>query len=176
MVILPRKKNLGVWQQYHRRKESQPESEGIMHAFFALLSLVVAFIVGTVARPCLAGQGDVAAGKATYDYMCAMCHGREGKGDGPTAAVLNPKPRDHTNGGYMNELKDDYLFKIIKEGGASVGKSQLMPAWSIQVKDQGVWDLVAYIRTLAVPPYKPAAAEAASKPVTKPMKAADPKP
>jgi mono/diheme cytochrome c family protein len=76
----------------------------------------------------------------------------------------------------MNELKDEYLVKIIKEGGASVGKSQLMPAWSTQVKDEGVWDLVAYIRTLAVPPYKPAAAKAASKPATKPMKASDPKP
>jgi mono/diheme cytochrome c family protein len=111
----------------------------------------------------MAEQGDVAAGKVTYDRLCAMCHGKAGKGDGPTAAVLNPKPRDHTKGDYMNALQDDYLFKIIKEGGASVGKSQLMPAWNTQVNDKGIWDLVAFVRTLAVPPYKPAAAAAASK-------------
>ena len=147
-----------------------------MNALFAVLSLVVAFIVnGTVAMPCLAEQGNVAARKATYEYMCAMCHGRKGKGDGPTGAVLNPKPRDHTNGGYMNELKDEYLFQIIKEGGASVDKSQLMPAWNTQIKDKGIWDLIAYGRTLAVPPYKPVAAEAASKAATKPRSASQPK-
>src|SRR5262245_54745831 len=140
-----------------------------MKTLVPVLNLVAALILnGTVATLCSAEQGDIAAGKATYGQICAMCHGEMGKGDGPTAAVLNPKPRDHTNGEYMNELKDDYLFKIIKEGGASVGKSQLMPAWSTQVKDKGIWDLVAYVRTLAVPPYKPAAAEAASKAATKP--------
>jgi len=147
-----------------------------MKTLAPVLSLAAALILnGTVATLGSAEPSDVAAGKTTYGQMCAMCHGETGKGDGPTAAVLNPKPRDHTNGGYMNGLKDDYLFKIIKEGGASVGKSQLMPGWSTQVKDKGVWDLVAYIRTLAVPPYKPAAMEAAGKATTKPISAPQPK-
>jgi mono/diheme cytochrome c family protein len=58
----------------------------------------------------------------------------------------------------MNTLKDDYLFKIVKEGGQSVGKSQLMPGWAAQIKDPDIWNVIAYIRTLAVPPYKPDAA------------------
>ncbi len=103
---------------------------------------------------------DPAAGKVTYNKTCAMCHGQTGKGDGPTAAVLNPKPRNHTDGAYMNTLKDDYLFRIIKEGGTSVGKSQLMPAWAAQIKDNEIHNVVAYIRTLAVPPYKSDAAAA----------------
>jgi len=29
----------------------------------------------------------------------------------------------------MKTLTDDHLFKVIKEGGVAVGKSQLMPPW-----------------------------------------------
>lgn len=119
-------------------------------------SFGVALLLGSaIVSVSVAGQGDPVAGKATYDKICAMCHGPKGKGDGPTAAVLNPKPRNHTDGAYMNALKDDYLFKIVKEGGQSVGKSQLMPGWAAQIKDPDIWNVIAYIRTLAVPPYKP---------------------
>src|SRR5262245_1347901 len=37
----------------------------------------------------------VAAGKKlTVDEACTACHGDSGKGDGPGAAALNPKPAD----------------------------------------------------------------------------------
>ena len=78
-----------------------------------------------------------------------------GNGDGPTAAMLDPKPRNHTDGQYMNTLTDDDLFKVIKEGGASVGKSSLMPPWGGQMADEEIRNVIAYLRTLAVPPYKP---------------------
>src|SRR5258705_5117649 len=79
-------------------------------------SLAVSVLLsGALIAPSSAAQGDPAAGKATYDKTCGMCHGPAGKGDGPTAAVLPTKPRNHTDGNYMNPLTDDYLFKIIKE-------------------------------------------------------------
>lgn len=56
----------------------------------------------------------------------------------------------------MNALTEKYLFDIIKAGGASVGKSPLMPPWASQLSEQGIRNVIAYIRTLAVPPYKPA--------------------
>jgi mono/diheme cytochrome c family protein len=115
---------------------------------------VAVLLGGATASVSMADQRDPVAGKVTYDKVCGMCHGPAGKGDGPTAAVLNPKPRNHTDGNYMNALKDDYLFKIVKEGGQSVGKSQLMPGWAAQIKDPEIWNVVAYIRSLAVPPYK----------------------
>jgi mono/diheme cytochrome c family protein len=102
-----------------------------------------------------AGTGDPTAGKVTYEKTCSMCHGLAGKGDGPASAMLSPKPRNHTDGEYMNKLTDEYLFKVVKEGGASVGKSSLMPAWSTQIKDEDIHNVVAYLRTLAVPPYAP---------------------
>ncbi|MBI2173660.1 MAG: cytochrome c [Candidatus Omnitrophica bacterium] len=101
------------------------------------------------------GKGDAKAGKAKYDQLCAGCHGTSGKGDGPAAGGLNPKPQDHTNGKYMNTLTDQYLFDIIKNGGVGIKKSPLMPAWGNQLKEPDIWNLVAYIRSLAKPPYKP---------------------
>src|SRR5262245_59283715 len=48
--------------------------------------------------------------KETYDRLCASCHGTDGKGDGPAAAALDPKPTDLTmlaknNGGEFPTLK-----------------------------------------------------------------------
>lgn len=100
-------------------------------------------------------QGDARAGKEKYLTLCASCHGTSGKGDGPVAERLSPKPRDHTDGRYMNTLTDQYLFNVIKQGGKAVGLSELMPPWGRVLNDKEVQDLVAYVRTLAVPPYKP---------------------
>ncbi len=100
-------------------------------------------------------KGDANAGKAKYESLCAGCHGKAGKGDGPAAASLNPKPQDHTDGKTMNSLTDKYLADIVKDGGAGVKKSPLMPAWGKTMKDQEIADVIAYIRSLANPPYKP---------------------
>jgi mono/diheme cytochrome c family protein len=100
-------------------------------------------------------KGDAKAGKVKYDANCVGCHGKTGKGDGPAAAALNPKPQDHTDGKIMNALSDKYLFDIIKDGGAAVKKAAIMPASSKKLNDQEIWDIVAYIRNLASPPYKP---------------------
>src|SRR5438477_12657114 len=40
-------------------------------------------------------------GAKVYTERCVLCHGPNGKGDGPAAAGLNPKPRNHTDGAYM---------------------------------------------------------------------------
>jgi len=100
-------------------------------------------------------KGDAKAGKAKYDSLCGGCHGTTGKGDGPASGGLNPKPQDHTNGKYMNTLSDKYLFDFIKGGGAGMKKSPLMPAWGNTLKDDDIRNLVAHIRSLAQPPYKP---------------------
>jgi len=101
-------------------------------------------------------KGDPKAGKAKYDVNCVGCHGATGKGDGAAAAALNPKPQDHTNGNIMNALTDKYLFDIIRNGGKAVQKAAIMPAASKKLTDQDIWDMVAYIRSLANPLYKPA--------------------
>ena len=96
---------------------------------------------------------DLEAGKQLYQQRCSPCHGPDGKGNTPTAQALTPKPRDHTNGAYMNTLSNEHVLKVIKQGGAAVGKSPLMPPQA-DLNDQQIQDVVAFVRSLAVPPYK----------------------
>jgi len=112
------------------------------------LTLCVAVIVFQLVG-LASGAGDVAKGKAKYQELCAVCHGASGKGDGPAAAGLQTKPRNHTDAAYMNKLKDQQVFDFIKKGGQAMGKSPLMPAWSGQLSDEQIREVVAYIRTLA---------------------------
>jgi len=99
------------------------------------------------------GPHDPAAGEALYAQNCASCHGARGAADGPVGAALNPKPARHDDGAYMNTLSNEHLFKVIKLGGASVGKSALMAPWGGSLSDEQIWNLVAFVRTLAKPPY-----------------------
>jgi mono/diheme cytochrome c family protein len=96
----------------------------------------------------MAHAGNAEEGKKLYGQFCASCHGQGGRGDGPAAAALNPKPRDHTDKEYMSKMSDDDLLKVIKNGGASIGKSPLMPPWGASLKDDQINDVIAYVRTL----------------------------
>ena len=98
-------------------------------------------------------QGSVEAGKQLYQQRCAPCHGPDGKANTPTAQALTPKPRDHTDGSYMNKLSSDHLFKVIKQGGAAVGKSPIMPPQA-DLNEQQIKDIIAFVRSLAIPPYQ----------------------
>jgi mono/diheme cytochrome c family protein len=99
---------------------------------------------------------NIAAGKSTYETTCYPCHGTGGKGDGPAAVALNPKPRDHTNGEYMNKLTNRHIFDIVHGGGANFN----MPGMPAQPRlaDDSVKNIIAFVRTLAQnPPYTPPA-------------------
>lgn len=100
-------------------------------------------------------KGDPAEGKAIYVMFCVNCHGEKGDGNGPVAKVakMDPKPRNHADGKYMNERKGEDLFKAIKLGGKAVDKSVYMPAFSMVLSDEDIWNIVAFVRTIAIPPY-----------------------
>ena len=96
---------------------------------------------------------DPARGAVTYQTLCASCHGPRGAGDGPAGQNLDPRPAHHNDGTYMNALSNEYLFRVVKEGGAAVGKSPMMAPWGGALSDAQIWDVVAHLRTLAEPPY-----------------------
>lgn len=92
------------------------------------------------------GQASMDRGKVIYKEYCSQCHGAEGKGDGPAASGLNPKPAIHANIAF-DQLPMDYLYNVINHGGRSVGKSPSMPYWSLTIGHQGVADVIAFLRT-----------------------------
>ena len=96
---------------------------------------------------------DTAMAKARENYMsyCTKCHGEQGKGDGPGAAMLNPKPRDYTDCKTMQKKPDAELFKVISEGGDAAGMSADMQPWGGTLSDQEIHDLVKFIRGFCKP-------------------------
>jgi mono/diheme cytochrome c family protein len=99
---------------------------------------------------------DKEEGKKLYVTYCSSCHGESGKGDGPAAASLPVKPANHADGAVMNKLSDKALTDIISKGGQAAGKSAFMPAWGASLKEKQIQDIVAYVRSIANPPYKAA--------------------
>jgi len=94
-------------------------------------------------------------GKKIYVTYCTSCHGERGRGDGMAAQSLPVRPADHTNGAVMNQFSDRFLVDLISKGGSAVGKSSFMPAWGSSFNEKQIRDIVAYLRTIADPPYKP---------------------
>jgi len=91
---------------------------------------------------------DLAAAKKDFVRFCAKCHGNEGKGDGPQADALDPKPKNLADCATMKTVADDTLFTAIKEGGEAVKLSKDMPAWKDGMDDPEIHDLVAFVRSL----------------------------
>ncbi len=112
------------------------------------LALAILFVFGGLTTT-LAEAADPENGKKLFTQFCASCHGTSGKGDGPAAAALNPKPRDFTDKALMSQKTDERLFSVIKNGGAANGLSPLMAPWGSVLKDDQIRDVIAYIRTLA---------------------------
>jgi mono/diheme cytochrome c family protein len=70
--------------------------------------------------------------KLMFATYCAVCHGKEGKGDGPAVAALKKAPSDLTtlsarNGGTFPEIKVDRA--ISGEDQTAAHGSQDMPIW-----------------------------------------------
>jgi cytochrome c553 len=102
--------------------------------------------------PAAAGNqaASAAEAKEMFASRCAPCHGADGKGDGPGAAALTPKPRNYTDAAWQKGVTDDAIRKTILMGGAAVGKSPIMPASpDLESKPEVVDALVKIVRGFA---------------------------
>jgi mono/diheme cytochrome c family protein len=108
-------------------------------------ALLAALCSTCVAAGAAADAGDPKHGEALFGQYCQGCHGEKGRGG---AHTFMPHVENLTKKGYIEYLPDEYLFGVITQGGASVGKSSYMPAWGTKLQSQEVWDIIAYIRTL----------------------------
>lgn len=93
---------------------------------------------------------DPVAGKKLYQRYCTQCHGDEGKGDGPAADFVYPRPRDFTLAIFKvrstpsGQLPTDHdLFRVVSEGLPGTS----MPAWKKYLSEAERWQLVHYVKT-----------------------------
>ncbi len=90
-----------------------------------------------------------AEAQTIFTQRCTTCHGPNGAGDGPASAGLSPPPRNFQEPSWQSSVTDEHIFRIIKYGGAAVGKSPGMPANpDLEAKDEVVNALVAHVRSL----------------------------
>jgi mono/diheme cytochrome c family protein len=94
-------------------------------------------------NPMPATPESLARGKKQYGYDCMMCHGKEGNGKGDVAVDMKLSMHDETNPATFKDCSDGDLFYIIKKG------KDRMPPEGDRVKDETIWDMVNYVRSLA---------------------------
>jgi mono/diheme cytochrome c family protein len=88
-----------------------------------------------------------ARGRALFREHCALCHGERADGHGPRHAAFDRPPADFTDAAWRTRTSDRRAFFVIREGVAGTA----MPSWKGTLDDGEVWDLVAYVRSVAEP-------------------------
>ncbi len=92
----------------------------------------------------------VAEAQKIFAERCTPCHGVLGKGDGPAASALTPKPQNLGDPAWQAKVNDKHLETIIQYGGAAVGKSPAMPANpDLGHKPEVVRALTQHLRSLS---------------------------
>lgn len=90
-------------------------------------------------NPVPVDEKSLAAGKVVYVKECLSCHGTGGKGDGPNAKDLNPKPYDLNTAKVWSQT-DGALFWKLTEG------KKPMPAYDTLLSEEQRWQVINYSR------------------------------
>jgi high-affinity iron transporter len=110
----------------------------------ACQELIAAFVqeIHIVVFPSAAPK--LANGEKLFQENCVACHGGRGKGDGPSADTLNPKPRNFTDPERMLSYAPYQFFQAISFGVEGTA----MPAFAEAFTNEERWDLAFYLTTL----------------------------
>ena len=90
-----------------------------------------------------APAGDAARGAALFERECARCHSADLAARG--SRLFRGYPRlDCAE--YLGKAPPAYLFKAIAEGGAAIGRDDLMKPFAEILSSEEIADLVAFLR------------------------------
>lgn len=98
------------------------------------------------ARQPQAEKYDSTATAKLFEQRCGACHGKSGRGDGPAAAALQPKPADFSDPKFQAGRTDAQLREMVASGKG------LMPGFGKTLKPEEIEDLIKYMRSLARKP------------------------
>jgi mono/diheme cytochrome c family protein len=95
-------------------------------------------------------------GRVLNDYYCARCHDPESTPERVSNHDnLTAKAHAFTEGPVLNAMSDADLASVIGHGGPALNRSPEMPPYAYTLKKTDVDALIAYIRAVADPPYRP---------------------
>lgn len=78
-----------------------------------------------------------------FQRQCVACHGKKGKGDGPAAAAMSPRPANLADPERLGELSDEELIDVLTNGKGA------MPSFGALLGPEEIRALVAYLRELS---------------------------
>ncbi|HKK55672.1 c-type cytochrome [Marinobacter sp.] len=93
-------------------------------------------------------NGDAARGAVLFAASCVSCHGAEGKGDGPRAYFIFPKPRNFTSPESRRALNRPAISMAVQHGV----RGREMPAWRHVLSDQEIADVSEYVFSAFIEP------------------------
>jgi copper transport protein len=95
----------------------------------------------TAGNPIKPTAASVAKGKDLFQQNCIVCHGIDGRGDGPGAASLSPAPTDFRQ--HMPLHIDPQFFTFVAEGYPG----SAMPKFKGTFSDEDIWNMVNFLRS-----------------------------
>jgi mono/diheme cytochrome c family protein len=95
----------------------------------------------------VADESTTHAGEAMFQTRCFVCHGRDGKGDGPASIGLGATVRDLTSPSWQDATSDETIRSVIRNGAKPIGGSAAMTP-NLDLSDAQIQSLVRYIRRL----------------------------
>lgn len=87
-------------------------------------------------------------GRKLYMQYCLVCHGENGKGNGPLATKLKKSPANLTASTQMEKETDLELFRSIESGKTHEAVLDGMPSWGTVLPVPSIQALVSYVRFL----------------------------
>lgn len=108
-----------------------------------LVPVLLLFQTGISAAPAHAAAGDSRKGKTIYEKSCVLCHGPQGRGDGPVGKTVSPPAADFTSAASRKKT-DAELLAVIEKGRPSTA----MAGWKGQLSDAEIQDVLAYVKSL----------------------------
>lgn len=107
------------------------------------VAVVAEVDVTKIAEPWVANEDMVKYGAKVFAQNCAMCHGNEGKGDGPAGAAMNPKPRDLVEGKWKKGGGFIGIFDVVTNG---LPGTSMAPYGHLKVVDR--WALSQFVNSI----------------------------
>lgn len=96
-------------------------------------------------------------GYEVNEKYCARCHNSESSAERVSNYDnLSVKPHSFADGNAMNKFSDSDLNAIITHGGPALSRSSLMPPYGWTLSKAETQSVIAYIRLVSDPPYRPA--------------------
>lgn len=89
-------------------------------------------------------EAEIFRGNIVFENYCILCHGIKADGAGRAAKMYNPKPANLL----LSDKNDEYKERIIRQGGAALGRSEFMPPWGNELTNEQVTDVVAYLHSI----------------------------